>query len=49
MRESLFAGATLACGASVTIGAAQAYPPAGWIVGGVLGGIWSWLALGGDS
>jgi len=48
MRDVLFALALLACLAAIAIGVATYTPGAAWIVGGVLGVVWSWLVLGDD-
>jgi len=45
-REVMFAVALLAAFVAITIGVAMAYPPAAWIVGGLLGALWAWLVLG---
>lgn len=48
MRDVLFAVALLLCLAAIVVGVATYTVGAAWIVGGVLGVVWSWLVLGGD-
>jgi hypothetical protein len=46
LRTFLFAGVLVLAGAAITTGAAILHPSAGWIVGGLLCAVWSWLILG---
>lgn len=48
MRDAMFAVALLVSLVCVVVGVATWSPGLAWIVGGVLGGGWSWLLLGGD-
>jgi hypothetical protein len=45
LREVGFAAALLAAGAAATYGASLLSVPIGWVTGGVLFGMWSWLVL----
>lgn len=46
MRELIFAVTLVVSAAAITVGVALIQPEAGWVVGGVLFGMWSWLVLG---
>lgn len=46
LRTFLFAGFLGLAAVSITVGAAILHPSAGWIVGGLLCAVWSWLILG---
>jgi len=49
VREILLAVLTAISAAAVTIGVHAIYPPAAWIIGGVLLSGWSWLVLAGST
>jgi hypothetical protein len=49
VRDVLFALALLVCIAAVVVGVALYTVGAAWIVAGVLGFVWAWLVLSGDS
>lgn len=46
MRELLFALVLLAAATAITVGVAQIYPPAAWIIAGLQGAGLGWLVLG---
>ena len=47
VREWIFAALLAVAGSLITYGAALAWEPAGFIVGGVLLALWSWSLLAG--
>lgn len=46
MRELIFAVALVVSAACITVGVSLVSREAGWVAGGVLLALWSWLVLG---